>query len=582
MLADDRQAHRADRALPGVERAPRAARPPRPGVHARLHGDAGGARAQPRRARLPDAERAARARLISAHRPTVPIYALSPGPRDRAPLRADVGRPGGVDAPLRGHRGADRGGRASASSSSAGASPATASGSPPACRRASRARRACCRSKRCEAHVVPPRRSRRDRRGPDHARVPALGAAAGEGGLAAADADRRARGRQRRGRRARSDRRGRARRRLRERGGRARPRSRTRRRDFTASRCTSRARTRGSRCARRRPTTRVFARAGADGRVDLRVPAARSREHPAVRAADLAESFGRERLDFKRDVRKLKELGLTESLEIGYRSRRAGLSAARLCNVASSGRQADVLSSRPNARWNTSPWRSVAQRAIVTSSVACRRSSTVPLSTSTSQARTAWSRERSSCSARRTVGRDAVEQVAVALARDADELAEARVALAVVAGGLADQRDSRGREARHAGVEDQVARVLVVVVVVDRDADVVQHRGRPQQLALLRVAAVQAGRGERVPHLEREPGDVLGVREVGVVLGGEVAHGRRGGRRSTSARVAEQRLEEHALAQARPRSPRQPRSRRPPSRRRSRARRRGSGRRARP
>ena len=32
-----------------------------------------------------------------------------------------------------------------------------------------------------------------------------------------------------------------------------------------------------------------------------------------MRAADLAESFGRERLDFKRDVRKLKELGLTES-----------------------------------------------------------------------------------------------------------------------------------------------------------------------------------------------------------------------------------------------------------------------------
>ena len=76
---DDRQAHRADRAVPGVERAARAARPPRPGVHAGLHGDAGGARAQPRRARLPDAERAARARLISAHRPTVPIYALSPG-----------------------------------------------------------------------------------------------------------------------------------------------------------------------------------------------------------------------------------------------------------------------------------------------------------------------------------------------------------------------------------------------------------------------------------------------------------------------------------------------------------------------
>ena len=55
----DRRAHGADRALPGVERAPRAARPPRPGVHARLHRDAGGARARPRRARLPDAVAAA-------------------------------------------------------------------------------------------------------------------------------------------------------------------------------------------------------------------------------------------------------------------------------------------------------------------------------------------------------------------------------------------------------------------------------------------------------------------------------------------------------------------------------------------
>jgi hypothetical protein len=42
-------------------------------------------------------------------------------------------------------------------------------------------------------------------------------------------------------------------------------------------------------------------------------------EHPARRAPDLAVMFGRETVDFKRDVRKLKELGLTESLPIGYR-----------------------------------------------------------------------------------------------------------------------------------------------------------------------------------------------------------------------------------------------------------------------
>jgi hypothetical protein len=40
---------------------------------------------------------------------------------------------------------------------------------------------------------------------------------------------------------------------------------------------------------------------------------------PAVRAADLAVELGRDLVTFKRDVRKLKELGLTESLEVGYR-----------------------------------------------------------------------------------------------------------------------------------------------------------------------------------------------------------------------------------------------------------------------
>ena len=43
------------------------------------------------------------------------------------------------------------------------------------------------------------------------------------------------------------------------------------------------------------------------------------RDRPAVRAPDLAASFGRETQPFKRDVRKLKDLGLTESLEVGYR-----------------------------------------------------------------------------------------------------------------------------------------------------------------------------------------------------------------------------------------------------------------------
>ncbi|MCY3505675.1 MAG: hypothetical protein OXH41_05890 [Chloroflexi bacterium] len=40
---------------------------------------------------------------------------------------------------------------------------------------------------------------------------------------------------------------------------------------------------------------------------------------PGVRAPDLAASLDRETQPFKRDVRKLKELGLTESLKVGYR-----------------------------------------------------------------------------------------------------------------------------------------------------------------------------------------------------------------------------------------------------------------------
>jgi hypothetical protein len=42
-------------------------------------------------------------------------------------------------------------------------------------------------------------------------------------------------------------------------------------------------------------------------------------ERPEVRAAELAAALGRERAPFKLDVRKLKALGLTLSLEKGYR-----------------------------------------------------------------------------------------------------------------------------------------------------------------------------------------------------------------------------------------------------------------------
>jgi hypothetical protein len=42
-------------------------------------------------------------------------------------------------------------------------------------------------------------------------------------------------------------------------------------------------------------------------------------DHPAERAADLAERVSQDRPRFKRRVRRLKELGLTESLVVGYR-----------------------------------------------------------------------------------------------------------------------------------------------------------------------------------------------------------------------------------------------------------------------
>jgi DNA-binding MarR family transcriptional regulator len=47
-------------------------------------------------------------------------------------------------------------------------------------------------------------------------------------------------------------------------------------------------------------------------------------ENPAVRAPELAAALGRDTPSFKRDVRKLKERGLTESLDIGYRLSRRG------------------------------------------------------------------------------------------------------------------------------------------------------------------------------------------------------------------------------------------------------------------
>jgi len=57
---------------------------------------------------------------------------------------------------------------------------------------------------------------------------------------------------------------------------------------------------------------------------------------PGARAAELAEELGRELVGFKRDVRALKELGLTESLDVGYRLAPRG--RALLARLAKLGR----------------------------------------------------------------------------------------------------------------------------------------------------------------------------------------------------------------------------------------------------
>lgn len=60
--------------------------------------------------------------------------------------------------------------------------------------------------------------------------------------------------------------------------------------------------------------------------------------HPERRAPELAAMLGRETAPFKRDVRKLKELGLTESLAIGYRLSPRGEAVVDAARRAAGGR----------------------------------------------------------------------------------------------------------------------------------------------------------------------------------------------------------------------------------------------------
>ncbi len=64
---------------------------------------------------------------------------------------------------------------------------------------------------------------------------------------------------------------------------------------------------------------------------------------PGVLAAKLARSLGRPRDEFKRDVRKLKNLGLTFSLEIGYRLTPKGEALLASLSSRRASRVADLL-----------------------------------------------------------------------------------------------------------------------------------------------------------------------------------------------------------------------------------------------
>ena len=79
MMASVARVHRARGSLPALERDARHARRARPELHRRPQRRRGRARARARRARSCRRCPGRSARLVSAHRPTVPIYALSPG-----------------------------------------------------------------------------------------------------------------------------------------------------------------------------------------------------------------------------------------------------------------------------------------------------------------------------------------------------------------------------------------------------------------------------------------------------------------------------------------------------------------------
>jgi hypothetical protein len=76
-------------------------------------------------------------------------------------------------------------------------------------------------------------------------------------------------------------------------------------------------------------------------------------KYPARRAPDLAASQRRDPMIFKRDVRKLKELGLTEALEIGYRLSLRGRVVLNAINSSSSNNNAASAGSNHHGSSNS-------------------------------------------------------------------------------------------------------------------------------------------------------------------------------------------------------------------------------------
>ena len=167
--------------------------------------------------------------------------------------------------------------------------------------------------------------------------------------------------------------------------------------------------------------------------------------------------------------------------------------------------QAATDSSRWKARANSSRSRPAAQRGTADSPSAIRRSSTRrPRTAPCSSPRTSWSRERSRSSASRSSTAQRSRRAASPGAEQRRQRPGLGHALAVVAGGLRDDRHLDRREPGQAAVEDQVARVLVVVVVVDDMPMSCSMQAAHSSSRSRGVALVQPEPGELVEHPERE------------------------------------------------------------------------------